>query len=121
MLPTYDRILIAFGTAINRFAIAVENLIVLTKSMDLEKGENGKHYHFKQGEPLLFQPKGMLGNGRFGQVDKVLSTIGLKEHARKRVSRIEAFRDLGKEHMKQFVAGIQLLKRLKHHNVVGFV
>ena len=104
-----------------RAAFVNAQQLVLTKSMDLEKGRNGKHCHFKKGEPLPFEPKGILGNGGFGQVDKVLSTISLKEYARKRVSRSEAFRGPGKEHMKQFIEEIQLLKRLKHHHVVEFV
>lgn len=104
-----------------RAAFVNAQQLVLTKSMDLEKGGNGKHCHFKKGEPLPFEPKEILGNGGFGQVDKVLSTISLKEYARKRVSRSEAFRGPGKEHMRQFIAEIQLLKRLKHHHVVKFV
>jgi len=95
--------------------------IVLTKSIDLEKGEKGKHCHFQQGEPLPFEPKGILGAGGFGQVDKVLSMISSKEYARKRVPRSVAFRGPRKEHIKQFVAEIQLLKRLKHHHIVEFI
>jgi tetratricopeptide (TPR) repeat protein len=95
--------------------------IVLTKSIDLEKGENGKHCHFKQEDVLPFESKGILGNGGFGQVDKVLSKISFKEYARKLVPRSTAFRGRRTEEMKQFIAEIQLLKRLKHRHIVEFV
>jgi hypothetical protein len=104
-----------------RAAFVNAQQIVLTKSIDLEKGANGQHCYFKQGETLPFEPKGILGTGGFGQVDKVLSRISFKEYARKRVPRSEAFRGRKKEEMKQFIAEIQLLKRLKHHHVVEFV
>ncbi|PSN59010.1 kinase-like protein, partial [Corynespora cassiicola Philippines] len=64
--------------------------LVLTKSMDLEKGGNGQHCHFKQGESLPFEPQGILGRGASGQVDKVLSQISFKEYARKRLLRSAA-------------------------------
>jgi serine/threonine protein kinase len=95
--------------------------LVLTKSMDLEKGENGQHCYFKHGEQLPFDPKGILGSGGFGQVDKVLSQISFKEYARKQVPRGSAFTGPRKEHIKQFIAEIQILKRLKHYHIVEFV
>ncbi|KAL5376730.1 hypothetical protein DPSP01_010275 [Paraphaeosphaeria sporulosa] len=95
--------------------------LVLTKSMDLEKGGNGQHCHFEKGEPVPFDPRGILGSGGFGQVDKVLSQISFKEYARKRVLRGTAFTGPRKEYIKQFVAEIQILKRLKHHHIVEFV
>jgi tetratricopeptide (TPR) repeat protein len=95
--------------------------IVMTKSIDLEKGQNGQHCYFEQGDPLPFEPKEVLGSGGFGQVDKVLSRISFKEYARKRVLRSAAFRGRQKEDMKQFIAEIQLSKRLKHRHVVEFV
>jgi hypothetical protein len=49
--------------------------LVMTKSMDLEKGESGQHCYFRQDEPLPLEMKGILGSGLFGQVDWVLSTI----------------------------------------------
>jgi hypothetical protein len=49
--------------------------IILTKAVDLEKGENGKHRHFAEGEPLHFESKAILGSGGFGQVDKVISLV----------------------------------------------
>lgn len=104
-----------------RSAFFAAQSLILTKSMDLEKGENGHHCHFKEGENLPLEPKRVLGTGGQGQVDVVLSTISYKEYARKRVYRSEVFRGPKKERMKQFVAEIQVLKRLKHTHIVEFV
>lgn len=95
--------------------------LVLTKSMDLEKGAGGRHHYFRRDEPLPFERKGILGSGGFGQVDMVLSLISFKEYARKRVSRNAAFGGRGMEDMKRFIAEIEILKGLKHHHVVEFV
>lgn len=104
-----------------RAAFVNAQQMVLTKSMDLEKGESGQHCYFKRDEVLPLKVQGVLGTGGFGQVDKVLSRISSREYARKRVHRSEAFRGRKKEHMQQFIAEIQLLKRLKHHHIVEFV
>jgi serine/threonine protein kinase len=95
--------------------------LILRKSIDLEKGESGQHCYFKQGESLPFEQKGIMGTGSFGQVDKVLSLISFKEYARKRVLRSVAFRGLRKEHVQQFIAEIQTLKRLENHHIVQFI
>jgi serine/threonine protein kinase len=72
--------------------------------------------------------KGILGSGGFGQVDWVLSTISFREYALKRVSRSAVFSGRTKEDsrrraecVKQFIAEIGALKRLKHRHVVEFV
>jgi len=41
--------------------------VVLTKAIDIEKGENGLHQNFARGEPIPFETKGILGAGGFGQ------------------------------------------------------
>ena len=104
-----------------RAAVVSMQRLILTKSMDLEKSERGQHCYFKQGESLPFEQKRILGNGGFGQVDKVLSLISFKEYARKRVLRSVAFRGPRKEHMKQFIAEIQILKRLEHRHIVKLI
>ena len=100
--------------------VAAQDLVI-TKSMGLEKGEEGQHCYFRGNEPLPFEEKGILGSGGFGQVDKVLSLTSFKEYARKRVPRNKAFGGRGTEEVKQFVAEIETLKRLKHRHVVEFV
>lgn len=95
--------------------------LVLSKSMDLEKSEDGRHHYFKGDEPLPFESKGTLGAGGFGQVDKVLSLISFKEYARKRVPRKAALSGRGTEAMKGIVAEIEIIKKLKHRHIVEFV
>ncbi|KAK3171443.1 hypothetical protein OEA41_003527 [Lepraria neglecta] len=105
----------------HRSEFVVAQDLVITKSIGLEKGEEGQHCYFRRTEPLPFEVKGILGSGGFGQVDKVLSLISFKEYARKRVPRNKAFDGRGTEAVKQFVAEIEILKRLKHRHVVEFV
>jgi tetratricopeptide (TPR) repeat protein len=95
--------------------------LVMTQSMDLEKGEKGRHCYFRKHEPLPLEIKGVLGSGGFGQVDRVLSTISFREYALKRVSRSAVFNGQRTEYVKQFVAEIEILKRLTHRHVVEFV
>ncbi|KAH0536550.1 hypothetical protein FGG08_006580 [Glutinoglossum americanum] len=94
--------------------------VVLTKAVDLEKGDRGVHQHFAEGEPLPFESKAILGSGGFGQVDKVLSLISYNEYARKRIRRGKVFKR-AKENMKSFKAELEVLKRLKHRHVVELV
>ena len=94
---------------------------ILTKSMDLERGESGQHCYFQRNDYLPFETKCVLGSGGFGQVDKVLSLISFKEYARKRVLRNSVFGAWGTENVKSFVAEIEILKRLKHDHIVEFV
>jgi tetratricopeptide (TPR) repeat protein len=100
--------------------VAVQDL-VMTKSMDLEKGEKGQHCFFREQDPLPFEMKGILGSGGSGQVDRVLSLVSFREYALKRVSRSTAFGGRGTERVKQFIAEIRALKRMKHHHIVEFV
>ena len=100
---------------------------VMTNSMDLEKGEEGRHCHFREQDPLPFEIKGLLGSGGFGQVHRVLSTTSFREYALKRVSRRDMFGgriatvERKRACVKQFIAEIEVLKRLKHRHVVEFM
>ncbi|KAL8740201.1 MAG: hypothetical protein Q9190_007070 [Brigantiaea leucoxantha] len=87
----------------------------------LEQGEEGQHCHFRRDKPLPFETKSILGSGGFGQVDKILSLISFKEYALKRVPRNKAFGGRGTKEIQQFIAEIQILKRLKHQHVAEFV
>jgi serine/threonine protein kinase len=93
----------------------------MTKSVDLEKGEKGQHCFFREHKPLPLEMKGILGSGGFGQVDRVLSLISFREYALKRVLRSTAFSGRGTECVKQFIAEIKALKRIRHRYVVEFV
>jgi hypothetical protein len=70
--------------------VGAQNL-VMTKSMDLEKGKSGQHCCFREDEPLPLEMKGILGSGGFGQVNRALSTINFREYALKRVNRSAVF------------------------------
>ncbi|KAF1999915.1 kinase-like protein [Amniculicola lignicola CBS 123094] len=95
--------------------------LVLTKSMDLEKGEKGKHCHYKQGESPPFESKAVLGAGGFGQVDRVLNLISFKEYARKQVPQSSAFQRRRKEDIQMFINEIKILKGLHHDHIVDLV
>jgi hypothetical protein len=94
--------------------------VVLTKAIDLEKGELGQHRYFGEGEPLPFKVLGILGKGGYGQVDKVLSLTSYNEYALKRVRRRKFFTQ-AKERMKDFERELEVLKRLKHQHTVVFI
>ncbi|KAJ5025737.1 kinase-like protein [Bipolaris maydis] len=100
--------------------VATQDL-VMTKSMDLEKGEEGQHCFFREHKSLPLEMKGVLGSGGFGRVDRVLSLISFQEYALKRVPRSAAFSGRKTEAIKQFIAKIKASKRIKHHHVVDFV
>ncbi|KAI4162474.1 MAG: hypothetical protein LQ342_003889 [Letrouitia transgressa] len=104
-----------------RSEFVVAQNLVITKSIGLEKGAEGQHSYFRHNEPLPLEVKGILGSGGFGQVDKVVSSISFKEYARKRVPRYQTFGGRRTKVIKQFVAEIEILKRLKHRHVVEFV
>jgi serine/threonine protein kinase len=94
--------------------------VVLTKTIDLEKGENGKHRSFAEDEDLPFQTKAQLGRGGFSKVDKVLSRLSYREYARKLIHR-KMFFGQAKDAMKTFLTELEILKRLKHHHIVELV
>lgn len=119
--PVTEQSLPGFMSLSARSAFVDAQTIVLTKSINLEKAENGHHCHFKDGESLPFESRGIIGHGGSSQVDKVLSTITFREYARKIVHRSEAFRGKRKEDVRRFIAEIQVLKRLKHYHVVEYV
>ena len=100
--------------------VAAQSL-VMTKSLDLEKGDKGQHRHFRHDESLPFEEKGILGTGGFGQVDRILSLISFREYARKRVPRSTIFGGRRIEDVKRFIAEIEVLKRLKHCHIAEFV
>ncbi|CAI7653857.1 unnamed protein product [Penicillium bialowiezense] len=95
--------------------------LILTRSMDLEKGAEGHHCHFGRGDLIPFESKGVIGSGGFGQVDRVLSHISFREYARKQVSRKLAFSGRGIEALRGMIGEIEAMKKLKHHHIVEFV
>ncbi|KAB2575773.1 Rho-GTPase-activating protein 5 [Lasiodiplodia theobromae] len=104
-----------------RNAIVQAQSIIITKSLDLEKGEYGKHWHFAKGEPQPFKVIGLLGAGGYSHVHRIRSTISFKEYALKRVRRRRAFGNNSKESVRQFTAEMKLLKSLSHRHMVEYV
>lgn len=105
----------------DRAAIVKAQSAVLTKSMDLEKGEAGKHRHFAKGEPQPFRVVGVLGSGGYSQVHRIKSTISFKEYALKRVRRRRAFGNNKHEALNQFIGEIKLLKTLRHRHMTRYL
>lgn len=102
-------------------AIVNNQDLILTKSIDLEKGEAGRHRHFAKGELLPFETIYTLGSGMSGRVDKVRSMISNKEYAIKRISRRNTFRRDPAPAVRAFINEVEILKRLKHRHIVEFV
>jgi len=120
-LPVTERSLPQRLRPSQRTAFVNTQDLVLTQSMDLERGEDGQHCYFQRDDSLPFEIKGVLGSGGFGQVDKILSLISFREYARKRVSRKSVFGTREAENVKSLVTEIEILKRLKHRHIVEFV
>ena len=95
--------------------------LVLTKSLDLEKGENGEHVHFGNNDNLPFESKGVLGTGGYAQVEKIFSYISCKEYAVKKFRRRPFFGNNSARDMDLFISEIRTLKRAKHPHIVKFV
>lgn len=90
--------------------------LVLSKALCLENSTGG-HAHFTGDDPLPFERKETLGEGRFGSVDRVLSSLSGREFARKRFRR----RKVGKTELASFMNEVKILKRLNHIHCVAFV
>lgn len=104
-----------------RAAFVKSQHLVLTKSIDLEKGPKGKHCHCVEREPIPLEACQILGRGGFEQVERVRSLISSKEYAMKRVLRHITFRGRGKEEAKMFINETEILKGLRHHHIVEFI
>lgn len=104
-----------------RRAVVQCQRIILTKSVDLEKGENGRHRHFGKDDHLPFRIQKRLGAGGYSQVDLIKSRISFKEYALKRIPRWTAFWNNSRQAVRQFAADMQLIKALKHRHIVQFV
>ncbi|XTI94105.1 hypothetical protein V2W45_1321650 [Cenococcum geophilum] len=115
-LPQLNSLTPAMGSAI------VKNQdLILTKSVDLEKGETGRHRHFAKGELLPFETVYNLGSGGSGRVDKVRSMISYNEYAIKRIPRRNIFGRDPAPAVRAFISEVEILKRLKHQHIVEFV
>lgn len=94
--------------------------IVLTRAADLEKGHQGMHQYFDQGDSLPFEVRGILGRGTYGVVDRVWSPVSRAEYARKRIPRGSLSHRV-QENMDAFTNELQVLKRVNHYHIVELV
>jgi hypothetical protein len=94
--------------------------IVLFKGLDLEKGSEGKHRHFKGPDELPFHIHEELGRGGFGVVDRVTSTLSSKTYARKRLFRGRTFQQ-DRQTLLNFERELTALKRVSHTHIVELV
>ncbi|KAF2191014.1 hypothetical protein K469DRAFT_696765 [Zopfia rhizophila CBS 207.26] len=92
--------------------------LVLTKATDVEKRDH-KHFNSPSAADSGFIVKNVLGHGRNGVVDHVISKASLEEYARKRIRRRTLPR--GQNATKDLESEIKILKRLQHHHFVKFV
>lgn len=92
--------------------------VILTKSLDLERG---RHRHFTPGETLPFEVLSRLGSGNYGQVDRIESSISFRQYALKRIRRRTAFGKNSKAAMSQFLGEIQIVKSLKHRHIIEYI
>ena len=118
--PVTDAVLPDCLAPSQRIQFVAQQSLVITKSLDLQKGAEGEHAHFRKEDPLPFEFKGLLGTGGFGQVDKII-TINSEQYACKRVLRARAFGGRGMGRVRQVIDEIQILKRIKHEHIVKFV
>lgn len=93
---------------------------VLTKTLDLEKGEHGGHLYFGNGQSVPYKVKAKLGSGAYGEVEKVISLLSYQEFARKTVRRTRRLRK-NEDGIKGFLAELRVLKRISHNHCVKMV
>lgn len=97
-----------------------QELVFDTKAIGLEQ-ENTRHRHFRDASQIPFRKTGELGQGGFGSVDRVVSTVTHKEYARKLLLRGRTFKK-NREVLLAFERELSSLKRLfRHRHVVDFV
>lgn len=102
-----------------RSAFLDRQQVVLTKSIDLEIGVEGKHQYFGSEDVVPFEAQGLLGEGTFGVVDQVKSTLTGSVYARKRIKRSDR-RSMYRK-MEIFEKEVLTMKRLQHQHVVKLV
>jgi tRNA A-37 threonylcarbamoyl transferase component Bud32 len=115
LFPVKETMLRKFLEPNIRAAFFQAQRLVLTDAINLEKAEEGSHCNFSKKDSLPFEELRHLGTGTYGDVHVIRSSVSFKEYARKRVARRFT------SNVTQFIAEIQIIKRVKHHHVVRFV
>ena len=104
------------GTSVHDAFLETQRL-VLTKALDLERKDKG-HAHFTRDEPFPYEVREKLGEGGFGYVDKVYSSLSGREFARKRFRRGKWIR---KEDLRSFKTELEILRQIHHIHCVELV
>lgn len=103
-------------SAQNEFLEAQES--IMTTGLNLEKGADEKHYHFKGRDTIPFDIEETLGTGAISKVEKVVSHFSRREYARKTFRRQKG---PSKIEIQSFMNELRILKRIRHQHCVELV
>ena len=92
--------------------------IILTKSIDLEKGV---HCYLDGTEEPLFNVILHLGSGSFGQVSRIESRVTCKHYALKTVRRRAAYGPNWRQVMREFITEMTIMRGLRHSHIVQYI
>ncbi|KAF2491629.1 kinase-like protein [Lophium mytilinum] len=93
--------------------------MVLTKAVDMENSSLARHAHFGKNEVFPFTEREKLGEGGYGYVDKVVSSLSGREFARKRFRRGRG--QFSNSQLKSFKNELEILKRIRHSHCVELI
>ncbi|OCK82434.1 kinase-like protein [Lepidopterella palustris CBS 459.81] len=117
---THDNLPSSLAPCIREKFIRIQHL-VLTDTMNLERGSTSQHLHVSSKEDLQFETKAVLGKGGgCSVVEKVYSPLGCREYALKLIRRSKTFRD-DKEALATFEKELANAQKVTHHHVVEIV
>ncbi|KAI9890579.1 MAG: hypothetical protein M1814_003777 [Vezdaea aestivalis] len=89
--------------------------VVLSSAYTVEDTTSMQHAYFASCEDIPYHTLEELGQGGFGSVDKVESSLSLKVYARKRISRRRTFKGM-KEVLKDFERELSALQKVSHEH-----
>ena len=94
--------------------------LVLSTGHDLESILDKKHRIVANSEDLPFRVLEELGQGGFGSVDKIQSTLSFNVYARKRILRKRNFKG-NKKVLADFERELATLQRISHRHIIELV
>ena len=92
--------------------------IILTKSIDLERGV---HCYLGAADDLPFNVISYIGSGSFGHVRKIESKVTFRPYALKTIRRQAAYGTRTREAMQEFHREMKIMRRLKHQHIVRYI
>lgn len=100
-----------------RSAFRAKQHLVLTNSMELERGRDGQHVHIENLDNLQLETRGFLGEGGgCARVEKVFSAMSCRLYALKLIRRATAFPD-DKEAITKFEDELNKAKKARHRHI----